>query len=205
MEDITMSKTANQGRTIYCHFNFKRPKGKNFGYFAVAMYYDYEGKQLAAKVTRVLPLWKNHQFVSAIQAYEHALYSIYKWQGIMLSKGFTNVMLVTDNSILAGWITDPKKNKAYTGYMNKAVEPYRAGGTMEITLGVGLCRPRDHEKSYKYCNEKEVVNDVKSVVVEKSENGTKNVIDLSATNMAYKTISEIEKDNINKPEIVGMD
>ena len=44
----------------------------------------------------------------------------------MLSKGFTNVMLVTDNSILAGWITDPKKNKAYTGYMNKAVEPYNS-------------------------------------------------------------------------------
>lgn len=192
----------NTNRKVYCHFSFKRPKGKDYGLFAVAFYLDFEGKQLTAHVTRRLPLWKDHQFVTAIQAYEHALYTIYNWQGIMKSKGINHVLLVTDNSTLAGWIENPKKNKAYTEFMNRAVEPYRAGAPKEITLSIGLCEVRDYEKSYKFCKEENVVNDAKSIIKD-SETGKK-VIDLASSNLTYNTISQLEAKNPNKPEIIGM-
>lgn len=193
---------TNIGRTVYCHFSFKRPKGKDYGLFAVAFYNDFEGKQLTAQATRRLPLWQDHQFITAIQAYEHALYSIHHWQGQMRQAGITNVMLVTDNSTLAGWIQDPKKNKKYTEYMNKAVEKYRAGAPKEITLSIGLCQVRDYEKSYKFCREDKVINN-NTDIVRKTESGIK-VIDIAASNIEYKTISQIEENNPNKPEIVGM-
>lgn len=189
-------------KTVYCHFSFRRPKGKDYGLFAVAFYWDEEGKQLAAQATRRLKLWKNHQFVTAIQAYEHALYSIYHWQGIMKDRGITNVLLVTDNSTLAGWIEEPTKNKQYTGYMNKAVEQYCAGATKEITLGIGLCEVRDYEKSYKFCTEDKVINKKEDRAIV-SNNGKK-VINLATSNIQYKTIGEIESENPNVPEIIGL-
>ena len=192
----------SKNKEVYCHFSFKRPKGKNYGLFAVAFYLDYEGKILTAQATRRFPLWQDHQFVTAIQAYEHALYSIYLWQGIMKSKGISHVWLVTDNSTLAGWIENPKKNKAYTAYMNRAVEQYRAGAPKEITLSIGLLDVRDYEKSYKFCREDKVINDAQPIIKD-SDTGVK-VIDLDSSNMKYSTISQLEAANPNKPEIVGM-
>ena len=192
----------NNSKEVYCHFSFKRPKGKNYGLFAVAFYLDFEGKVLTAQATRRFPLWKDHQFVTAIQAYEHALYSIYVWQGIMRSKGISHVWLLTDNSTLAGWIENPKKNKAYTEYMNRAVEQYRVGAPKEITLSIGLCEVRDYEKSYKFCREDKVINDDQTVI--KETNTGRKVIDLESSNLQYQTISQLEASNPNKPEIIGM-
>lgn len=192
----------NNSKEVYCHFSFKRPKGKDYGLFAVAFYLDFEGKVLTAQATRRFPLWKDHQFVTAIQAYEHALYSIYVWQGIMRSKGISHVWLLTDNSTLAGWIENPKKNKAYTEYMNRAVEQYRVGAPKEITLSIGLCEVRDYEKSYKFCREDKVINDGQTVI--KETNTGRKVIDLDSSNMQYQTISQLEASNPNKPEIIGM-
>lgn len=189
-------------KVVYCHFSFRRPKGKDYGLFAVAFYWDEEGKQLAAQATRRLKLWENQQFVTAIQAYEHALYCIYTWQGIMKSRGITNVMLVTDNSSLAGWIEEPTKNKRYTKYMAKAVEQYCAGASKEITLGIGLCDVRQYEKSYKYCTEDKVINNDKEKAIVNS-NG-KHIINIDASKMKYKTIAEIEKENPNMPEVIGI-
>jgi hypothetical protein len=192
----------NNSKEVYCHFSFKRPKGKNYGLFAVAFYLDFEGKVLTAQATRRFPLWKDHQFVTAIQAYEHALYSIYVWQGIMRSKGISHVWLLTDNSTLAGWIENPKKNKAYTEYMNRAVEQYRVGAPKEITLSIGLCEVRDYEKSYKFCREDKVINDGQTVI--KETNTGRKVIDLDSSNLQYQTILQLEASNPNKPEIIGM-
>ena len=192
----------NNSKEVYCHFSFKRPKGKNYGLFAVAFYLDFEGKVLTAQATRRFPLWKDHQFVTAIQAYEHALYSIYVWQGIMRSKGISHVWLLTDNSTIAGWIENPKKNKAYTEYMNRAVEQYRVGAPKEITLSIGLCEVRDYEKSYKFCREDKVINDGQTVI--KETNTGRKVIDLDSSNLQYQTISQLEASNPNKPEIIGM-
>lgn len=192
----------NNSKEVYCHFSFKRPKGKNYGLFAVAFYLDFEGKVLTAQATRRFPLWKDHQFVTAIQAYEHALYSIYVWQGIMRSKGISHVWLLTDNSTLAGWIENPKKNKVYTEYMNRAVEQYRVGAPKEITLSIGLCEVRDYEKSYKFCREDKVINDGQTVI--KETNTGRKVIDLDSSNLQYQTISQLEASNPNKPEIIGM-
>lgn len=191
-------------KTVYCHFSFRRPKGKDYGLFAVAFYVDKEGKRLISQATRKFPLWKNHQFVTAIQSYEHALYSIYSLQGALRAHGFTNIMLVTDNSTLAGWIEDPRKNKAYTAYMNRAVEMYRVGAPKEIVLGIGLCDVRDYEKSYKFCKEDKVINDKPAAVV-KNESSGKRVINLDQTSFTFQTINEIEAQNPNKPEIVGFE
>lgn len=191
----------NQNRTIYCHFSFKRPKNKDYGIFAVAFYNDFDGKKIITKAVRKFPLWQDHQFITAIQAYEHALYTIYNWQGVMLKNHITTIMLVTDNSTLAGWIENPKKNKAYTEYMNKAVEKYRAGGPKEIRLSIGLCEVRDYEKSYKFCKEENVINDVVPVAVK--ENG-KRVIDLESSGMTYNTITAEIKNSPITVEIDGM-
>jgi hypothetical protein len=188
--------------TVYCHFSFRRPRGKKYGLFAVAFYYDQTGKKLAAQITRRLPLWEDHQFITAIQAYEHALYSIYKWQGIMKSKGIKNVMLVTDNSTLAGWIENPSKNKEYKEYMDRAVSQFRAGAPKEIVLGLGLCDVWNYERSYKYCKEEFVKNDAKPVTKDVATG--KRVIDLSEANLEYKTIGQLESEDLTKPQIIGM-
>lgn len=200
VEQSIINNKTNQ--VIYCHFNFKRPKGEEFGYFAVAFYTDFEGKKLVYHVTRQFPLWENQQFISAIQAYEHALGTIYDMQGVLKKRGVSKVMLVTDNSTLAGWIQNHKKNKNYTEYMNRAVEKYKIGGIKELAIGIGLCEVRDYEKSYKYCKKELVVN-TNTEVVKKVDTGA-NVIDIENTGMTYKTITQLEETNPNKPEIVGM-
>lgn len=138
-------------KVVYCHFSFRRPKGESYGIFAAALYYDFEGKTLIAQKTRAFELWENHQHVTAIQAYEHALYCLWEWQYKLKEYNVTNVLLVTDNSILAGWIVNPEKNKEYTAHMRKATLPYGAGSGREILIPIGLCEPRDAEKSHKFC------------------------------------------------------
>jgi len=145
-------------KVVYCHFSFRRPKDKPYGIFATAIYADEEGKQLLAERTVALSLWQDHQHITAIQAYSNALESIWHWQAKMQKYNVTTVMLVTDNSTLAGWILNPNKNKKYTPWMQKAVEPYRVGGKKEIKLGVGLCEPRASEKSHKFCREDLICN-----------------------------------------------
>lgn len=152
-----------RNRYIYCHFSFKRPKGKDYGLFAVAFYNDFEGKRLIGHLTKRQRLWQNHQFITAIQSYNLALDAIYQCQGRLKALGITQVMLVTDNSTLAGWIVDPTKNKNYTATMDKAVEPYRIGSPKEIVIGIGLCEARKSEKSYKYCKEELAVNELNDV------------------------------------------
>jgi len=199
--NVIMDVINSNNSTVYCHFSFRRPRNVDYGIFAVAFYLDFEGKKLTAQATKKFPLWKDHQFITAIQSYEYALSCIYEWQGIMRSKGITNVMLVTDNSTLAGWIENPKKNKKYTEYMNRAVVNYKAGAPKEIILSIGLCDVRDYEKSYKFCKEEYIKNNVKPVV--KNTVGI-HVIDLESSNLKYKTIEQLEKENPSKPEIIGM-
>lgn len=188
-----------KGHTVYCHFSFKRPKGKNYGLFAVAFYSDFEGKKLLTSVTHKFDLWKNQQFVTAIQSYEHALQIIYGFQGQMKSCNVEQVMLVTDNSTLAGWILNPKKNKAYTVWMEKAVKPYRVGSYKEIVIGIGICEPREFEKSYKYCKEELVKNEYipKDETVKKA---TGYKIDIKE----YKSVDEIIAEDKSIPEILGL-
>lgn len=151
--------TVISGKTVYCHFSFRRPKGENYGVFAAAIYSDSEGKKFVTKRVEKHELWENKQFITAIQSYEYALMCISEWQVQMRKAGISQVLLVTDNSILAGWILDPYKNKAFTSYMMKAIKLYKTGGAKEIVIGVGLCKPRKAEKSYKYCKEEFVSND----------------------------------------------
>lgn len=195
---------AKKGTTIYCHFSFKRPNRglDGYGLFAVAFYRDYEGKKLIYHITRKLPLWKNHQFITAIQSYEHALRVISDTQGAMQSNNITHVMLVTDNSTLAGWIENNKKNKAYTDYMIRAVEKYRSGAPKEIILGLGLCEVRNYEKSYKYCTEQHALESEEPKTIKNSEG--KRLISVEALNGGYKTITQMLNDSNKMPTIVGI-
>ena len=197
-ENNSIEKTnKNKGSTVYCHFSFKRPKGENYGLFAVAMYRDFDGKKLITSKTRKFKLWEDHQFVSAIQAYEHALLSIYEWQGMMLSAGIRQVMIVTDNSTLAGWIESPKKNKNYAPYMQRAVKMFKVGSPKEIAIGIGLCEPRESEKSYKYCKEERVENDY-TPEEDKKDGMYKLKVE------EYKSALDIINDDISIPIIDGM-
>lgn len=203
-EVIVSADKGNEGqvkknRTVYCHFSFKRPKGEQYGLFSVAFYSDFIGKKLILHKTRKYDLWENHQFVTAIQAYEHALLSIYELQGQMREANVNQVMLVTDNSTLAGWIINPKKNSNYEPFMEKAVKPYRAGSFKEIVVGVGLCATREAEKSYKYCKEENVCNNyVPSSEKRESSEGYKIQIE------GYKSALDILAEDKSIPEVVGI-
>lgn len=175
--------TVEKG-TLFCHFSFRRPKGCDYGYFSVALYRDKEAFLLVKQGTRKIPLWRDQQLVAAAQSYENALYFIHKWQVNLRRLGVKTILLVTNNSILAGWIMNPNKNKKYSKYMEKAIEKYRAGAPMEISIGVGLCDPVDREKSRKFCYEQYVLEDLTKN--ETSNNTTK--INLGNN---YNTISKL--------------
>lgn len=136
---------------IYCHFSFRRPKGENFALFAVAFYTDEEGTNLLCHMTRAYPMWADHQYICAIQAYEHALYCIWENQAEIIRYGVKTVYLVTDNSALSKWIADPNKNKTYAPYMQRALKNYRYNQPKAIELNIGLCETHNLEKSHKYC------------------------------------------------------
>lgn len=200
VEETRVKEARAKDRTVYCHFSFRRPKGKDHALFAVAMYSDFEGKKLIVSKTRKFKMWENHQFITGIQSYEHALQSIYEWQGMMVEAGIKQVMLVTDNSTLAGWIENPKKNKAYYPYMNKAIKMYKVGAPKEIAIGVGLCEPRDAEKSYKYCKEDKLEKDETKLVRNRSNENLLNI----NTMAGVQTISDIMESDASVPEITGM-
>lgn len=195
------NNTVKADRRIYCHFSFKRPKGKGYGIFAVAFYNDFDGKKHILHKVRKFDLWEDHQFVTAIQSYEHALLTIYEFQGMMKDAGINQVMLVTDNSTLAGWIEQPKKNKNYAHYMERAVKPYRAGSFKEIVIGVGLCEPRKSEKSYKYCKEEFVSNNYVPLD-KKKDNISGYKIDISSGD--YKSALDILSEDKSIPVIEGI-
>lgn len=195
----------NISTTIYCHFSFKRPnKGADgVGLFAVAFYRDSEGRKLICNVTKKLPLWENHQFITAIQSYENALRIISDMQGAMMNNGIKTVILITDNSTLAGWILDPKKNKAYTSYMNRAVEKYRAGAPRQIMVDIELGEVRQYEKSYKYCSEKYISENIIESSTTVSDEG-KRKVDIENVRGGYKTISQMLNISNSAPRISGI-
>lgn len=144
------------GKRVYCHFSFRRntkDTDKNAVILATAIYADEEARLLVALRVRKYNMWKNQQFITAIQSYEHALYTIWELQKKLMDHGVSEVILVTDNSTLHKWIENPKKNKDYVYWMEMANKKYRVGAAKEIQLGVGLYMVVKNEKSYKYCTD----------------------------------------------------
>ena len=97
---------------------------------------------------------------------------------------------------------NPKKNKAYTAYMMRAFEKYRAGGPRQIMIDVELGEVRKYEKSYKYCTEKHIKKAEQDKVVKK-EDGT-SAINIDSIRGGYKTISQMLSENEAEPTIIGM-
>lgn len=186
---------------LYCHFSFRRRNNNAYGLFACAFYTDYNGRKCVGHLTRKYDLWEPEDgYVTAIQGYEHALRTISEAQVLFKKRGVTEVMLVTDNSALAGWIVEPNKKKKFAPYMERAVEKYRVGGKQAITLKVGLCEVWDVEKSYKYCNERFIVD----IDEDKSVTGADGVrrLDLGVT--PTMSLEDYDKESINAPKISGM-
>ena len=204
MDTVNQNIVKSKPTTVYCHFSFKRPnKGADgYGLFAVAFYRDPIGKDLIFHITKKMTLWENHQFITAIQSYENVLRVISDMQGDMMRNNVRKVILVTDNSTLAGWIMNPKKNKAYTAYMIKALEKYRAGAPKQIMVDVELDEVRNYEKSYKYCSEKYIVETEKEKIIKKDDG--RSAINIDSIRGGYKTISQMLSENSAGPEILGI-
>lgn len=158
---MEVKSNVNDIKVAYCHFSFRRPKGKNYGIFACALYADTAGKIFVAKKVKAYELWKDHQHVTAIQAYWNALDCLWEWQSKLLEKNVTHVIMVTDNSNLAGWIEDNKKNKKFTPWMDK-VYSYFGSGKKELRTTQVMAKPRDSEKSHKFCKEEFIENKIPS-------------------------------------------
>lgn len=181
---------------LYCHFSYRRPRGEDYILCATAFYKDFEGKQLVCSFTRAFDMWENQQYVCAIQSFEHALFCIWENQAEIMKYGVKSVFLVTDNSALAKWIENPKKNKTYIPYMLKAWENYRRGQSKEIMINVGLCETRKLEKSHKFCK----VELIRNKLPQASINTASHTYKLDIEHKA-KTIQEIiEKDTLVIPE-----
>lgn len=182
--------------TLYCHFSFRRPRGEDYVLCATAFYKDEPGKQLVCSFTRAFPMWENQQYICAIQAFEHALYCIWENQANIMKYGVKNIFLVTDNSALAKWIEDPKRNKKYAPYMLRAWHNYRRGQQKEIYINIGLCEVRKLEKSHKFCK----VELIRNKLPEKPKDTTNQVYKLDVQQKG-KTIQEIiEKDTLVIPD-----
>lgn len=181
------------GKTVYVHFSFRRPSHKKYGIFAVAMYGDEAGRIFLGSETRAFKLWKDQQYISAIQSYEHALYVIWENQRKMLDVGVDNVVLVTDNTTLAKWIEEPDKRPDYASYMHRANRNYQMGASKAIMINIGLAEPLKSEKSHKFCREelirnKRPVGDVSSHVV---------------STAGMRSVTDVIKDS--EPKISGID
>lgn len=188
---------------IYCHFSYRRPKGKRYGIFSVAMYADAEAKRLVAVKVRAFNLWDESQHITGIQAYEHALYCIWELQGKMLDYGVTNIVLVNNNYALCSWIENVYKNKKYTPYLLRATNQYKSGAIKEIQLAVGLSDETIKEKAHKYCREELVIN--KSILNERiapiKNKNTINKLDLNG----YKNITDILNEDTIINKINGLE
>lgn len=192
-------------KIVYCHFSFRRPKDEDYGIFACALYSDEAGKNLVARRTRAFKLWQNHQHITAIQSYWHALDCLFDWQSKLLSFGVTNVLLVTQNSTLESWIVGEKINKEYIKWMDKANKYFSISQSKELKIPVGICKARDYEKSRKYCREDLIENELpkkikNNTVVRLNITDSKSVIDIldSENKNMSNGIQLIDSENIEE-------
>jgi len=181
--------------TIYCHFSYRRPKGQNFAVFTSAFYKDEEGTEYICHFTRAFNMWENQQYVCGVQSYEHALYCIWVNQKELIERGISVVNLVTDNSALAKWIADPKSNKNYTYWINRAQSNYALGKNKEININVGLCKPTRSEKSYKFNTIDQIINKIPEVKF----NVGGNQVNKLGVNGNVKSIKSIVKEYTTTP------
>lgn len=148
-------------KELYCHFSFRR-KTKNikYGIFACAFFVSEDSRKPIAKFVEAHKLWEDQQYVSAVQSFNYALNTIWQNQKELIEKGIERIYLVTDNSTLAKWIENPRKNKEYERWMVKAYKNFRAGEVKELKIEIGLADVVKYEKSYKFCKEEFISNSI---------------------------------------------
>ena len=195
------SNVCSKSYMVYCHFSFRRRKTEpGFGYFTAVFSYDMACKKVACRFTHKKRLWEDQQFVSAVQSYEFALSCIAEVQGQMLEQNVNQVMLVTGNGALANWIENPKKNRNYRQYMERAVADYKSGARRAIVVGIGLCESVDSEKAYKYCCEERLTKKYEEPAVLRKSGG--NLLDIGKLGGEAKTALDIADEIKAETEII---
>lgn len=183
-------------KPIYCHFSFRRPKGKDYGIFACACYGDKEGKHLVAKNVEMHKLWLEHQHVTAVQSYWFALKCLYEWQNKMIEAGVTNILLVCNNSNLVNLITSSKKTGFVADYLADVYGHY-VNGDKSFELPIGICEAVTRDKSSKFCRE-DLISNSSDYAVKVTLDNSKGVAKLNIDDSAFSSIDDIlEMDNIS--------
>ena len=186
-------------KPIYCHFSFRRPKGKDYGIFACACYGDKAGNKLVAKNTEMHKLWLDHQHVTAVQSYWFALKCLYDWQDKMIEAEVTNILLVCNNSNLVNAIANPKKSGFVADYLEDVYKHY-VNGDKTFELPIGICEAVNRDGSIRFCREDLVTNssDYNVKVTLDNANG---VARLEIDDGAFISIDDVlEQDSGNKIE-----
>ena len=183
-------------KPIYCHFSFRRPKGKDYGIFACACYGDKEGKQLVAKNVEMHKLWLEHQHVTAVQSYWFALKCLYEWQNKMIEAGVTNILLVCNNSNLVNLITSSKKTGFVADYLADVYRHF-VNGDKSFELPIGICEAVTRDKSAKFCRE-DLISNSSDYAVKVTLDNSKGVAKLNIDDSAFSSIDDIlEMDTIS--------
>ena len=137
-------------KPIYVYFSFRHIKKVDRMIASVAMYLDPEGtKLLNVRVTELNP-WDNNNYVKTIQSYANVLNVLYEKQAMLDAYGFDQVVLMTDNKVLHGWIANGSSH-GHAEWFKRANRPFRVGGEKEITVTVGLGMLASGNPAYKFC------------------------------------------------------
>ena len=176
-------------KPVYCHFSFRRPKGKKYGIFACACYGDKDGKKLVAHKTEMYTLWLDHQHVTAVQSYWFALKCLYDWQDKMIEAGVTNILLVCNNSNLVNLIASSKKNGLVAAYLEDAYMSYMNGNKI-FELPIGICEAVSRDGSIRFCKE-ELVTNSSDYEVKVTLDESKGVARLDLGESAFTSIDDL--------------
>ena len=187
-------------RPVYCHFSFRRLKGKEYSIFACACYGDKESKELLEKNVEIHKLWLDHQHVTAVQSYWFALKCLYDWQNKFLDLGITNILLVCNNSNLVNAIAKPKKSGFVADYLEDVYRHY-VNGDKSFELPIGICEAVTRDKSVKFCRE-DLVTNFDDYAVETTLENSNSIAKLDFGDSEFSSVDEIlEKDGVISSDI----
>ena len=138
-------------KPVYIYFSFRHfQKSGDRMVVATAAYAEPEGKTLLGmKVVEVTP-WSENNYVKVLQSYANALNYIYEKQETLKKNGYDQVVLMTSNKILYGWLINNECNSHHK-WFKLANRPFRTGAKKELTISTGLGVLTDKDLAYKYC------------------------------------------------------
>lgn len=137
-------------KPVYIYFSFRHFQEEDKMVVATSAYADPDGKkQLGMRVVEV-KAWDSNNYVKILQSYANALNYIYDKQETLKKNGFDQVILMTSNKILHGWLVNNECNN-HRKWFKIANKSFRSGAKKEIEIAVGLGLLAKSDLAYKYC------------------------------------------------------